>query len=89
MSFRSVSRSPTISSERPSNKRVGGVDQVDTRVDAKIHQTRCLVEPDGNDLFAKAPLPPNVIVPMVRVETLRPERPSKRYSIGFLPIMLA
>jgi hypothetical protein len=26
--------------------------------------------------------PPNVIVPMVMVETLSPERPSKRYSIS-------
>src|SRR5512139_2728207 len=29
---------------------------------------------------AKPPLPPNVIVPMVSTETMRPDRPSARYS---------
>src|SRR3982750_4663398 len=31
---------------------------------------------------ANLPWPPKVIVPIVRVETLRPERPSSRYSMG-------
>jgi hypothetical protein len=30
-------------------------------------------------------LPPKVIVPMVKAETLRPERPSVRYSMEVLP----
>src|SRR5262249_31707055 len=36
---------------------------------------------------ASAPRSPKVIVPIVRVETRRPERPSWRYSTAFLVVV--
>ena len=70
-----------ISSETPVRIDIGGVDQVDAGIDAEVDLPARLVEAGVADLGERS-LPPNVMVPMVRVETFRPERPSVRYSIG-------
>src|SRR5271156_3561471 len=38
--------------------------------------------------LAKAPVPPNVMVPKVSVDTLSPERPRVRYSIGITLMLI-
>ena len=53
---------------------VGGVHHVDAGLKAHVDEPPTSVAPT----LANGPWPPNVIVPSVSVDTLRPERPSGR-----------
>src|ERR671932_48303 len=52
---------------------------------ASRHISTCLLAPATSvePTLLKLPCPPKVIVPRVRAETNRPERPRRRYSIEF------
>src|SRR5690349_19229301 len=52
-----------------------------------MHMSTCRRAPATSvePVLAKAPLPPKVMVPSVRVEMRRPERPSWRYCMGSVP----
>src|SRR5215468_3889911 len=78
-SRRPRSTSPTISSDRPAEY-TSAVSIRLTPASRHMSTWRRASSTSVDPTFANGPVPPNVIVPIVSTEILRPELPSARYS---------